>query len=93
MDANYYLCRFIHLNNHDMQIVTARQFRSNQGKYLTAARCGSSILLTSRYGNFKITPVTDEDEIIERDLRVSLQEVKDHLDGKIDLPSAKDLIF
>lgn len=76
-----------------MEIVTARQFRSNQGKFLTAARSGQSVILTSRYGNFKITPISETDEIIEKDLRASYSEVKAHLDGKIDLPLAKDIVF
>ena len=76
-----------------MEIVTAREFRSNQGKFLSAARAGESVILISRYGNFKITPVTDTDEIIERDLRASVAEVIAHMKGKIELPSAKDLTF
>ena len=76
-----------------MEIVSAREFRSNQGKFLTAARSGQSVILTSRYGNFKITPVSESDEIIEKNLRASYAEVKAHMDGKIDLPLAKDIIF
>ena len=76
-----------------MEVVTAREFRSNQGKFLIAAREGQSVLLTSRYGNFKITPVTSEDLIIERDIREAVNQVKEHMDGRIDLPKAKDIIF
>lgn len=76
-----------------MEIVSARDFRCNQGKYLTAARAGQSLLLTSRYGNFKITPVSEKDEIVERDIRMSCSEVKAHIEGKIELPRAKDIIF
>lgn len=79
--------------NKPMQIVSAREFRSNQGRFLTAARAGQSVVLTSRYGNFKITPVTDTDEIIERDLRAACDEVKAHIEGRIELPRAKDVIF
>lgn len=76
-----------------MEVVSAREFRSNQGRYLTAARAGKTVLLTSRYGNFKITPISDSDEIVERDIRASLAEVKAHNEGKIELPLAKDLKF
>ena len=76
-----------------MEIVTAREFRSNQGKFLIAAREGQSVLLTSRYGNFKIIPVTSEDMIIERDLLEAVNQVKEHLEGRIDLPNAKDIMF
>ncbi|MDE6127192.1 MAG: prevent-host-death family protein [Muribaculaceae bacterium] len=76
-----------------MEVVSAREFRSNQGKFLTAARSGQSVLLTSRYGNFKIIPVSETDDIIERDIRASFAEVKAHLAGKTDLPLAKDVVF
>ncbi|MBD5322443.1 MAG: prevent-host-death family protein [Duncaniella sp.] len=76
-----------------MEIVTAREFRSNQGKFLTAARAGESVLLISRYGNFKITPIADEDEIVARDIRAAYAEAKSHINGDIELPLAKDLVF
>lgn len=76
-----------------MEIVSAREFRSNQGKFLTAAMSGQSVVLTSRYGNFKITPITDADEIVKRDISLSCAEVKAHVEGNLDLPLAKDIIF
>lgn len=76
-----------------MQIVSAREFRSNQGKFLTAARSGQSVLLTSRYGNFKITPVMDSDSIVENSLRTSIDEVKAHMEGRKTLPNARDIVF
>lgn len=76
-----------------MEIVTAREFRSNQGKFLTAARLGKSVVLTSRYGNFKITPVTESDRIIESRLLSSMEEVKAHMDGRKELPNARDIVF
>lgn len=76
-----------------MEVVTAREFRANQGKFLTAARNGQSVLLTSRYGNFKIVPVSSEDHIVERDMREAYAEVKAHIEGKIDLPRAEDIVF
>ncbi len=65
-----------------MQVVSAREFRSNQGKYLNAAKNGQSVLLTSRYGSFKITPVTEEDSLTERICK-GLREVKLMEDGII----------
>ena len=76
-----------------MEIVSATKFRTNQGKFLMAARKGETILLTSRYGNFKITPISADDKLVEEDIRISISEVRDHLNGKIDLPLAKDIIF
>ena len=79
--------------NSNMEIVTAREFRSNQGKFLTAARSGQSVLLTSRYGNFKIIPVSETDEIVEKDIRAAYAEAMAHVKGNIDLPLAKDIVF
>ena len=60
---------------------------------MIAAREGQSVLLTSRYGNFKITPVTIEDIIIERDLREAVNQVKDHMERRIELLKARDIVF
>lgn len=76
-----------------MEIVSAREFRSNQGKFLNYAKAGKSVVLTSRYGNFKITPVSDEDEIVRRDMHAACAEVKAHIEGKTQLTDAKDLVF
>ena len=76
-----------------MQVVSARDFRANQTKILTAARKGQTVVLTSRVGNFKIVPITDDDTIIERDLRASMEEVKAHIEGKVSLPNARNIEF
>ncbi|MDE6341288.1 MAG: type II toxin-antitoxin system Phd/YefM family antitoxin [Muribaculaceae bacterium] len=76
-----------------MQVVSAREFRANQTKVLTAARKGQTVIITSRVGTFKIVPITDTDTIIESDLRASMEEVKAHLEGKINLPNARDIEF
>lgn len=74
-----------------MQVVSAREFRANQGKFLNAAKRGQSVLLTSRYGNFKITPITEEDTLTER-ICEGLKEVKDIMDGKAKGYSVEDLL-
>ncbi|MDE5997263.1 MAG: type II toxin-antitoxin system prevent-host-death family antitoxin [Muribaculaceae bacterium] len=74
-----------------MQVVSAREFRANQGKFLNAAKRGQSVLLTSRYGSFKITPVSEEDTLTERICR-GLEEVKAIMDGKIKGHSVEDLL-
>lgn len=63
-----------------MEFVTVREFISNKGKFLTTPREGKSVLLTSCYGNFKITPVTSEDMIIEPDLREADNQVKNYME-------------
>lgn len=75
-----------------MQVVSTREFRSNQGRYLTAARKGQSVLLKSRYGSFKIVPVSEEDAI-ESGLTLGLSEVKAHLEGRLNLPNAREIVF
>lgn len=74
-----------------MQIVSAREFRANQGKFLTAAREGQSVLLTSRYGNFKITPVSDEDTLTTR-ICNGLKQVKMIEEGKLPKRTIQNLI-
>ena len=74
-----------------MQVVSAREFRANQGKFLNAAKRGQSVLLTSRYGSFKITPVSEEDTLTERICR-GLEQVKDIMDGKIKGYSVDELL-
>lgn len=74
-----------------MQIVSAREFRANQGKFLTAAMERKSILLTSRYGNFKITPVTEEDTLTTRICK-GLKQVKMLEEGKLPKRTIQDLL-
>jgi hypothetical protein len=74
-----------------MQIVSAREFRSNQGKYLGAAMKGQDILLTSRYGNFKITPITEEDTLTTRICR-ALEQVKMIQDGELPSRTIEDML-
>jgi len=47
-----------------MTLISTRDFRSNQGKYLDLAASGESVILTSRHGNFKIVPVSEDDSIV-----------------------------
>lgn len=49
-----------------MQVVSAREFRTNQTAVLSRALKGESILLTSRLGAFKIVPVTEADSLSTR---------------------------
>jgi antitoxin (DNA-binding transcriptional repressor) of toxin-antitoxin stability system len=74
-----------------MQIVSAREFRSNQGKFLTAAKNGQSVLLTSRYGNFKLVPITEEDSLTTR-ICEGLREVKQIEEGELPVKSAKSFL-
>lgn len=65
-----------------MEIITAREFRANQSNILRKAKEGESVLLSSRIGMFKITPVTEADTLTEKIAR-GLQYVKQVEEGKI----------
>ena len=51
-----------------MIVVSSREFRANQSKYLGMAAKGEDVVLTSRgKGAFKITPVTSDDKIMSKE--------------------------
>lgn len=74
-----------------MQIVSAREFRTNQGKILTAAKQGQSVLLTSRLGYFKIVPVMEEDTLTTRICR-ELKQVKMIEEGKLPKLTVQEML-
>ena len=74
-----------------MYVVTAREFRANQSKFLSRALKGESVMLTSRMGAFKIVPVTEEDTLTKR-ICDGLREVKLIEEGKIKAKSARDFL-
>lgn len=81
-----------------MLIISTRDFRANQTKFLEMANQGEDIVLKSRgNGSFKIVPVSEEDVVVpKRDLMAefkgSLQQVKEHLEGKRKLKTLDELI-
>jgi Phd_YefM. len=51
-----------------MIVISSREFRANQGKYLEMAANGEDIVLKSRRnGSFKLVPVTSDDTIMNKD--------------------------
>ena len=80
-----YLCKKIKA----MEVITAREFRANQSKYLGLANNGEDVILKSRgLGSFRLIPVTSQDMVtnkpaLEERLRMALQEVKLMREGKI----------
>lgn len=65
-----------------MEIVSARDFRANQTRILTKVLLGESVLLSSRVGMFKITPITEEDTLTTRICK-GLDQVKMIREGKL----------
>jgi len=63
-----------------MTIVTTRDFRANQTKFLDMALRGEQVVLKSRRGSVRLMPVEDEDEEVEpkRDVTAEIcQAMKD----------------
>lgn len=81
-----------------MIVISTRDFRTNQTRYLDMARRGEDVILKSRdAGSFRLTPVDTEYAVVSKrdlteELRLALQQVKDHMEGKIKLKSADTLI-
>lgn len=76
-----------------MQIVTTREFRSNQSRFLNEVKKGEDVILTSRIGSFRIVPVSEDDTIMNKEILSSLEEVRNHIKGNMSLPLAKDIEF
>lgn len=79
-----------------MIIVSTRDFKANQTKFLDMARQGEDIILKSRSsGCFKLTPMINEPEENQNltdELVAALRQMKDHLDGKIKLATLDEVI-
>lgn len=81
-----------------MIVVSTRDFRANQTKFLDMANKGEDIVLKSREkGCFKLVPLREEDAIFGKrdlvaELRGALLQVKEHLEGKRKLKSLDELI-
>lgn len=74
-----------------MEIVSAREFRSNQSSILAKVKNGVSVLLTSRMGTFKILPVTEEDTLTTRICK-GLEQVKMIEEGKLPRRTVQDML-
>ena len=81
-----------------MTIVSARDFRANQGKYFSMVNSGEHVILKSREGNFRLVPVTSSDSIsdesqkIAAELRGALRELNEVIAGKKQLNTLDSLI-
>ena len=79
-----------------MVVVSTRDFRTNQTKYLNMAKSGEHVVLKSRAGNFRISPQDGEHTIdaprhVMKELKNALTEVKEVIAGKRILQSADRL--
>lgn len=72
-----------------MTIVTTREFRANQTKFLGMACRGEHVVLKSRLGSFRLTPTEEEEEAPQRNVTEevcqALKDWKEYLEtGKSD---------
>lgn len=81
-----------------MTIVSARDFRANQGKYFSMVNSGEHVILKSREGNFRLVPVTSSDSISDESQKIAaefrgvLRELKEFIAGKKQLNTLDSLI-
>lgn len=71
------------LNSIIIVIVSTRDFRTNQTKYLNLAKSGEHVVLRSRAGSFRIFPEDSKDTIdatrdLMKELKNALTELKGH---------------
>ena len=80
-----------------MVVISTRDFRTNQTKYLNLAKAGEYVVLKSRAGIFRIFPddgshSIDSSRDLMKELRNALTEVKEAIAGKRKLQSADSLL-
>lgn len=80
-----------------MVVVSTRDFRTNQTKYLNLAKAGEHVVLKSRAGSFRICPDNGANTIgnsrdLMQELQNALKEVKEAVAGKRVLQSAESLL-
>ena len=81
-----------------MIVISTRDFRANQTTYLDIARRCEDVIIKSRAsGSFRLNPVDTEDAVVRKrdlpaELRLALHQVKDPLEGNIQLQSADPFI-
>ena len=80
-----------------MVVVSTRDFRTNQTKYLNLAKAGEHVVLKSRAGSFRIFPddgsnTIDAPRDLMKELKNALTEVKEAIAGKRKLQSADSLL-
>lgn len=75
-----------------MTIVSARDFRANQGKYFSMVNSGEHVILKSREGNFRLVPVSSSDFISDETQKITADLRGLFVNLKRLLPERKSLI-
>lgn len=80
-----------------MIVVTGRDFRANQAKYVGFAQNGEDVVVKARFGAWRVVPITEDDIVVNKrdlteELRGALMEAKEAMEGKRTLSSLSSLI-
>ena len=75
-----------------MVVVSTRDFRTNQTKYLNMVKAGEHVILKSRVGTFRIFPdeakeTIDAPQDLMKEIRNTLTEVKEAIADKLAITS------
>jgi len=49
-----------------MVVISGRDFRANQSKYIKIAHHGEDVIISSRAGNVKLTPISRDDMVVNK---------------------------
>ncbi len=49
-----------------MVVISGRDFRANQSKYIKIAHHGEDVIISSRSGNVKLTPISRDDMVVNK---------------------------
>ena len=84
------------LSHKNMVIVSTRDFRTNQSRYLEMVKRGEEVILRSRSGSFRLTPVKgndiEEKPDLTNELRNAIIEIKEVLAGRKSLDTLDSVI-
>ncbi len=66
-----------------MYIISTRDFRDNQTKYLGLVNSGKDVILKSRAGNFRIIPLSEDDIIMQANklFKKELQDIREGIES------------
>jgi len=79
-----------------MIVVTGKDFRANQAKYVGFAQKGEDVVVKARCGTWRVVSISSDDIVVNKrnlpqELRNALQEVKESIEGKRKLLSWEEL--
>ena len=80
-----------------MMVISDRDIRANQSKYVGFALSGEDVIVKARYGAWRVVPISYSDIVVNKrdlteELRGALKEVKESVDGTHKLETLSILI-